>query len=270
MSARIAALPMYDFPELRSAHDALWRALAAALLANGVPDAPLQLQRAASYREIWRDPSLLFGQTCEYPMTRSLAGTLTLVATPRYSAPGCEGAFYRSAIVVRAQDPADSLAEFRGRCCVVNEIDSNSGMNLLRAAVAPLARGTRFFASVHLSGSHRQSVQMVAAGEADIAAIDCVTLAHLQRFHPALLAQVRTLCWTPRSPSLPFVTARSTDERTLRALRSALETVVAEESLRSTREQLLLVGLDLQPDPGLRRLRRLEHGAAALGYPTLA
>ncbi|MEJ1964134.1 MAG: PhnD/SsuA/transferrin family substrate-binding protein [Gammaproteobacteria bacterium] len=270
MSARIAALPMYDFAELRAAHDALWDALGNALVESGVSDVPSHLTRDLPHRHVWRDPSLLFGQACEYPIAKSFGGVLALVATPRYSAPGCEGAFYRSAIIVRAQDPADALAAFRGRRCVVNEPDSNSGMNLLRAAVAPLACGAPFFESVHLSGSHRQSVEMVAGHEADIAAIDCVTLAHLQKLYPALVAKVRTLCWTPCSPSLPFVTAHATDERTVEVLRSALAAVVSDESLSPVRERLFLEGVDLQPDTGLGRLRQLERGAAALGYSSLA
>src|SRR5260370_30161994 len=44
-SERIAALPMYDYPELAPAHDALWAALADRLIAAGVSDPPLKLTR---------------------------------------------------------------------------------------------------------------------------------------------------------------------------------------------------------------------------------
>ena len=66
-------------------------------------------------------------------------------------------------------------------------------MNLLRAAIAPLSDGTPFFESVVLSGSHRRSVAMVVAGVADVAAIDCVTFAHLQRLYPHEVTGVRVL-----------------------------------------------------------------------------
>ena len=42
---------------------------------------------------------------------------------------------------------------------------SNSGMNLLRAAVAPLANGAAFFGSVSVSGSHRRSVELRVTGK---------------------------------------------------------------------------------------------------------
>ena len=152
-SERIAALPMYDYPELAPAHDALWSALADRLIAAGVSDPPLKLTRTLSHFETWRHPGLLLGQGCEFPLAKSFAGRVRLVATPRYAVPGCDGPRYRSAIVVRADDPAETLGDLRHRRCVVNERDSNSGMNLLRAAIAPISQRTRFFESVSLSGS---------------------------------------------------------------------------------------------------------------------
>ncbi len=39
-NGRIAALPMYDFPELRADTDTLWDRLAAGLVAKGVSNVP--------------------------------------------------------------------------------------------------------------------------------------------------------------------------------------------------------------------------------------
>jgi len=265
----IAALPMYDFPELRAAHDALWSALADCLIERGVRNVPRRLTRDRPHWDVWRDPSLLLGQGCEYPIAKSFSHSLTLVATPCYTAPGCDGKFSRSAIVVRADEPSDRLAGLRNRRCVVNETDSNSGMNLLRAAVAPIAGGKRFFRSVSVSGSHRRSVAMISANEADLAAIDCVTFAHLQRIDPALTSGVRILCWTPPSPCLPFVTARRTSESTVAALRESLAVVLTDTTLAYARARLLLGDVDVRPDTELQHVSLLERGAVALEYPTL-
>jgi ABC-type phosphate/phosphonate transport system substrate-binding protein len=266
-SERVASLPMYDFPELRGAHDALWTALTVRLEAAGMKDVPPRLNRDLPHREGWRHPALLFSQGCEYPLAASFADCVRLVATPMYSAVGCEGARYRSAIVVRGA--GGTLGDFRGRRCVINEPDSNSGMNLLRAAVAPLAEGGRFFGSVVVSGSHLSSVKMVACGEADIAAIDCVSFAHAQRFYPSVVGQLRILDWTAASPSLPFITARSANDATVRMLRSALADVLDDDGLASVRAQLLLSGVELQPTEGFDEVLRLERRAAEMGYPTL-
>jgi len=264
----IAALPMYEFPQLREAHDAFWTALAARLTAVGLRGVPRQLTRDLSHFDVWRHPALLFGQGCDYPLAKSFADRVRLVATPWYSAPGCEGADYRSAIIVRAEETG-SLADFRGRRCVINEIDSNSGMNLLRAAVAPLAGGARFFESVAVSGSHHRSAEMVASGEADVAAVDCVSFAHFGRLYPGMVGKLRVSGWTPASPSLPYITARSGGDPTVRILRSALAEVFADEALAPVRAQLLLRGVDLEPVEGFGEVLRLERGAVELGYPAV-
>jgi ABC-type phosphate/phosphonate transport system substrate-binding protein len=266
----IAALPMYDFPELQADSDALWVALAESLAAFGIADIPAELTRGRRHFDLWRDPNLLLAQACEYPIATDCAGAVQLVATPLYTAVGCVGPLYRSAIVVRRHEPAVTLADMRGLRCVINEWSSNSGMNLLRAAVAPLAAGAEFFESVDLSGSHRRSIEMVADGEADLAAIDCVSWAHFQRIAPERTGALRVLGWTEASPSLPFVTATGTDAATLRALRSALADIIADPTLAEVRERLFLSGFDFAPDPGFTQVLGLAQRAAELHYPELA
>jgi ABC-type phosphate/phosphonate transport system substrate-binding protein len=227
------------------------------------------LIRRMTHRELWSHPGLLFGQACEYPVLRGFRQHLRILATPRYRAPGCDGNTYRSAIVVRADESANSVEELRERRCVVNEPDSNSGMNLLRAALAPLAGGARFFRSVCFSGSHRKSVELIVAGEADVAAIDCVTLEHLRRIRPQLISQISIVDWTPPAPCLPFVISRQMNERTVAAVRHALDTVCADPALAPVRDILLLESVDLAPDTTFGRVLELEQQADRWGYPAL-
>jgi ABC-type phosphate/phosphonate transport system substrate-binding protein len=266
---RIAALPMYDIPELRDAHDRLWTALAQRLRANGVTPVPGRLTRDLGHREIWAHPGLLFGQACEYPVSKYLRERLRIISTPRYNAPGCIAYSYSSAIVVHADEPVSLLEDLRQRRCVVNEPDSNSGMNLFRAALAPVAGGARFFRSVSFSGSHRKSIELIAAREADVTAVDCVTLRHLQRFHTHLTSQVKVIDWTPSSPCLPFVTSTQTEEATFQALRSAMADVFTDSTLAPARELLLLEGVNLNPDTTLSRVSELEAQAKRWRYPVL-
>jgi ABC-type phosphate/phosphonate transport system substrate-binding protein len=265
----IAALPMYDYPDLRDAHDRFWTALAQRLRSSGITGVPRTLTRALSHRAIWAHPGLLFGQACEYPVSKSFRERLRIVATPRYGAPGCADTSYRSAIVVRADEPVDCLEDLRDRRCVVNESDSNSGMNMFRAALAPVSGGARFFQSVCFSGSHRKSLELVVAGDADVTAVDCVTLAYLQRIQPQLTSGVRGIDWTPASPCLPFVTSHRTSELTLQALRASMAEIFAERSLAPVRDLLLLDGVDLAPDDTFGRVLQLELEAEQWRYPTL-
>ena len=93
--APVAALPMYDFPWLAQANDTLWAAIALRLRDWGV-QSPAALTRGVDAASQWRDPGLIFGQTCGYPYAKDLRAAVTLIATPEYAFPGCEGAAHRS------------------------------------------------------------------------------------------------------------------------------------------------------------------------------
>jgi ABC-type phosphate/phosphonate transport system substrate-binding protein len=266
---RIAALPMYDMPALVGAHDALWAWLAQHLSRSGLKDVPSGLSRHLSHQQTWRHPGLLFGQGCEYPLATTCAGCVQVIATPHYAAEGCEGGYYRSALVVRAGDAAEELGDLRGRRCVVNDATSNSGMNLLRAAVAPLARDTAFFSSVAVSGSHRRSIEMVASGQADLAAVDCVSWAHFRRHDSGQVSSLRVLGWTPRSPSLPFITAVATDQKSVALLVGALEALRSDNTLKGVRQELLLEAVEPLNGEPYNEVLQLERTAVALHYHTL-
>jgi ABC-type phosphate/phosphonate transport system substrate-binding protein len=255
---------MYDFPELQWATDALWGAIAVR-----VPGAPAGLVRGRALMEVWTDPDLLLGQTCGYPLMTALAGKVRLVAVPRYRAEGCAGVMYRSAMVVRADDTAACLADLRGRRCAVNGVDSNSGMNVLRAAVAPLAVGGWFFGDVVMTGSHAASVDAMASGHADVAAIDCVTWAHLQRVRPAAVAGLRVLAWSAATPSLPLITSAGTGAEHCDALARALNDVAADRTLAPVLSALLIDGFETLPLRDYDAVVALEELAVGLGYPVL-
>lgn len=268
--ARIAALPMYDLPELRAATDDWWAALARAFTAEGIGDAPRLLSRDVSPTQAWLSPSLLVGQTCGYPLTHALRGRVGLVATPCYRAEGCEGALYRSAIVVRAEDPATGLDDLRGRRVAFNATDSQSGYNGLRASIAPLAEEGRFFGASVESGAHRESLRMVAARRADVAAIDAVTFALLAECVPDEVAGIRVLAWTDPAPSLPYVTAAVATDDMVARLRAALDRAVADPSAAASREALLLGGFETLPLSAYAVIDDMERAAVDASYPRLA
>jgi ABC-type phosphate/phosphonate transport system substrate-binding protein len=234
---------MYDLAEIRWATDALWSAIAARLVAAGIA-APPALSRGPAVHQLWADPALLLSQTCGNPYVRTYRDRLRLVATPRYAAPGCDGPRYRSVLIVRADAPGEDLADFRGAVCAVNGWDSLSGWVALAAALPE----PRFFRAALVTGAHADSVAAVAAGEADIAAIDCVTYALLQRHRPAATAGLRVIGRTALAPSLPLVTRRDVDDGTVEVLRSALRDALADPALAEARAALLIEGIEILGD----------------------
>ncbi|MER9495346.1 PhnD/SsuA/transferrin family substrate-binding protein [Mesorhizobium sp. M0006] len=262
MSELIAALPMYDWPEVRGEVDAQWAALREAFRHKGI-DAPQTIVRRSGdlppvpggirdaegkliapdpatlppneldHHQLWLHPALLFAQTCWGPMELGLNKHVQVVGQPSYDAyEGGQGELYSSALVMRTgegsevRSPADGKALLpldlmRGKRFTYNSLDSMSGIIALARDLQAAGESLDIFSSRSESGGHRGSIVAVAEGKADIAAIDCESWALAQRFEPAANA-VKVVGWTARRKGLPYITAWTTPEKTLKALREAL------------------------------------------------
>ena len=234
---------MYDWPELRPAIDRFWSALRDALRAEGMA-APERLERDRDAMAVWTDPTLVLAQCCGLPFVRALSGRVELLGAPDYRVPGCPPGFYRSAVVVRRDDPRETLDAFRGSRLAFNERGSQSGYAAMLHHVAPLARERRFFSRAVETGSHAASAELVAADGADIAALDMVSWRFIERYREAA-GCLRVLLLTDPTPGLPFVSARGAAVPAMR--RAIAAAVVALDA--ASRRDLGLTGF--RPfDPG--------------------
>lgn len=261
-----ASLPWYDLPEVRHATDELWDSLANELRRAGLPRVPAQLNRDLAYERQWRSGNFLFGQACGYDVRVAYADQLQVVATPCYDVPGCDGANYCSYIVVREDAAFDCVEDLRSSRCVINTLTSHSGMNVLRALVAPLHCDGRFFSEVHMSGSHERSLRMIQSREVDVAAIDCVTYALLKRYRPDELRQCRVLDQTQRVASPPYVTTASTNPAALARVRNAVCEALSRPSLAGAKRTLMLSDIKVLPDDAYYPIQHLESMADGHDY----
>ena len=266
---KLAGLTMYDLEPVRAATDAWWTGLAKACRKEGLADVPDHLWRGEAREDLWRAPNLLLSQTCGYPLLKHFTDDLTLLATPLYDTPGCHGPTYRSRIVVRDDSQAERLEDLRGGICAINDWDSQSGMNVLRHTIAPLAKDGRFFSEVKVAGKHHLSIAMIARGEADVAAIDCVTHGLMTRHEPHALAGTRVLMETDAAPALPYVTGAGTSSLDRQRLRAALFRAIADPDLAAVRTALLIKGFADQSLEDYGVMLEMEAGAVATGYSKL-
>ncbi len=237
-----------------------------ATLAEDVGQAVV-LESPSDLPVFWRRRDLLLSQTCGYPYMTQLRGEVTLVATPCYDFAGCSGSDYSSVIVVREGADVDVLADAIGLVAVVNDLDSNSGMNVLRHAVAPLARGGRFFGKVIQSGSHAVSVRMVSQGTADIAAVDCVTWGYLAQEDPGALRGLKVLRYSASSPGLPLIAGGGVDEELVLRLRGAL--LRPTSRLRELMDVLSISAFEYRSDADYARILQIQAEAEAVAYPVI-
>ncbi len=123
MAMRIAALPMYDLPELEAANDALWAAIAERLVAQGLEDTPDRLTRGGPRLKrsgptpscCWPRPAATrwsrpWGNACASLRRRGIAlkvATAPFIvalsscgrATPRETSPACAAAVRASLLL---------------------------------------------------------------------------------------------------------------------------------------------------------------------------
>ena len=266
---RIADLPWYDFSELEDATDAWWRGVAGHLRTAGIDAVPDGLQRETPFADNWRNPRLLLSQACGYDVLYDSADALVPLATPRYSAPGCDGPRYCSAIIVRADDAAASLADLRCGTVAINDVTSHSGLNALRPLAAAHSRGGVLFGRVVLSGSHPDSLELVQNGDADLACVDVVVLELVRRLRPNTLAGLRVLAHSDAALAPPYVTSIATDAPLRARLRSALAAAAADPALATCRAALLIAGFEFVGEDAYRELAAFEASSLAAAYHEL-
>ena len=102
---------------------------------------------------------------------------VALVAAPVMKSARYQGKpVYYSDLIVRADSDITSIHDLRGRTYVYNEETSNSGYNLPRSRLVALGLTDGFFGKVLRSGSHEESIRMVADGRADASFVDSLVL----------------------------------------------------------------------------------------------
>lgn len=237
---RTASLPMYSFPETRSARDTFWTVLAHNLRENGIVGVPDELTHDLPVHDLWCDENLLVSQCCGYDVVKPYRGQLLPIATPVYKSPTCLGEYYCSLVIVPEDSPFDDVSQMKGTVGVINGPESHSGMSSLRQLISSTHTGGDFFAKLKISGSHEASLHMIRTGQADVAAIDSVVLSLIERYRPDDMQGFRVLGTTYRAPAPPFVVRAHTPAHDVERIRSALlETFVDPATAQSRRDMLL-------------------------------
>ena len=155
---------------------------------------------------------------------------------------------YFADIMVHADSNFYELADLEGSRFCYNDLGSNSGYNLLRHRILQhlqsrfpsqtLPPNYQFFQSSQASGSHQNSLQWIASGLADCAAIDSIVMAaELQQF-PELAQSLRVISSIP-SPIPPI------------AITSRLYDQLGDKFIQEMRQSLT------EPDPFLREAMQL-------------
>jgi len=202
----IASLPMYDRPANATAHDALWALIRDNLRDAGIT-APDALDRETDYMAGWARPDLVLGQICNLPLRSKFRDNVSMIGTADYGLSGCPRGHYNSVFIVRRDAKGTDPTEFATARFAANSLMSHSGYGAAQAWA--MARGFTF-APPLVTGAHGKSLEAVATGVADIAAIDAQTW-RMQQHDRAHVANVKVIGVTPSSPGMTFITRLGQD-----------------------------------------------------------
>jgi phosphonate transport system substrate-binding protein len=138
------------------------------------------------------------------PAIEILAGPI--IKNPRY---GGKPVFF-SDLIVRKDSSFKSLQELAGRTYVYNGDLSLAGYTMPRSHLVDLGLTHGFFRSVLRSGSHRESIRMVADGLADASYVSSLVLDHDRDKGLRHAAAVRVVESLGPSPTPPVVASSKT------------------------------------------------------------
>ncbi len=263
----IAALPMY-YPPIEAVEQ-FWAAVAADLQPMVDFAVPAALTWPTDYPGHWVAPDLLLSQTCGYPLTHALQGRVQLVGTFAYGVVGADGIHCRSQLICRATDVRQRLADFAGSTLAFNSTDSQSGYNALREQVARETPQRPFFRHSIATDAHRQSIECVRQGLADMASIDAVTWALWCEAQPERAAELRVFGQTEAYPGLPLVTSLQTSPQVLQALRQTLSRAATDPAFAALRAPLRITGFAVTTLQDYARCLQMEANALDAGLQAL-
>ncbi len=125
---------------------------------------------------------------------------------------------YFSDVVVRADSNIVSFDQLRGRTWAYNDARSLSGWHSALERLRAVPAGSEFFSSTVASGSHLESLRLVAQHRVDAAAIDSNALIMERAEHPGHAARLRVIeSWGP-FPIQPAVVRASLPQETKRRI----------------------------------------------------
>ncbi|CCV07525.1 conserved hypothetical protein [Mesorhizobium metallidurans STM 2683] len=265
MSEFVAALPMYDWPEMRAEVDAQWVPLRDAIRQKGI-DAPEALARVngdlppvpggirdgdgkviapdpatlppdeLDFHGLWLHPALLFAQTCWGPMDLGLSAHVQVVAQPSYDAyEGGQGELYSSALVMPADGGPSVASPYDGAPLIPFDLlrgkrftfnDTGSMSGFLGLKRDLEAMRENFDLFAERLPSGGHRASIVAIAEGT-ADVAAIDCESwaLAQRFEPAAQAVKVVGWTGRRKGLAFITARTMPEKIVAALREAVAAV---------------------------------------------
>jgi phosphonate transport system substrate-binding protein len=190
-----------------------------------------------------------------------------LLVAPVMRAPRYQGQpKYFSDLIVRKDSPYQSLMDLKGRTYVFNDEISNSGYNLPRYRLLQLGLTGGFFGKVLRSGSHEESIRMVASGEADASFVDSLVLDYEREKRLGHAHEVRVIESVGPVGICPLAASSKMPMELRDTVQKALATMHEDPEGRKILEQALLSRFAIVDDSNYDDIRMMKAAAEKAGF----
>ena len=238
----ISASPgYYAIPELKQTYDLWWNKLSQIFREEGLDNIPNHLSWNFSVPNqfIWQ-------QICGLQLARSKIEKYHYIATPVYNTPFFNGSRYVSLLVVHKNSKIRKLSDAKGLRVGVNSLDSNSGWDIIfKILKKNNFVANDYFSEIKISGSHRESIQMILRNETDISSIDALTWTLIEKERNKELHDCRIILKTPDTLSPPWVMDGSYPKQILKPMRKGLKKFFNDPNVKELNKRLCLNGFKI-------------------------
>ena len=187
--------------------------------------------------------SLMLGQICGIEFAHAAPGQYHYLGS--FSLPGFARGTYNSVLISHASGALDHIEAFdpEQHVIAINQTGSFSG------AIAPaahlLGRGDAIFPHRYMTGGHLNSITAVAAGKADLAAIDRLSFNLAKAIGQEGIEQVRVIDVTPARPGLPFICDAAVEDAEVEIMRQRLARAMTQPFWGEFERLLEVTGIDM-------------------------
>ncbi len=185
-----------------------------------------------------------------------------VMKAPRYK----DQPLYFSDLIVREDSGFRRFEDLKGATLAYNEETSNSGYNMPRAFLIERGLTQGYFGKVFRSGSHEESIRMVASGEADASFVDSLVLDHDREKHLGSAGQVRVLMSLGPEAIPPVVVSTRMEPDLRRRLAFALTHMQEDAEGRRILDEALLSRFEPVEDAHYDGIRQRHALAQRTGF----
>ena len=221
------------------------------------------------------------GFVCGLPYVEEYdKGNFTLVAIPvvakhKADYPGAKvyesiPEKYYSYTIVRKDSPLNSWADLRGKSYAYSEQNSNSGYNMPRYKLVQLGVKSwqEYFSRVVVSGSHEESIRMVAHGEVDASSVDSMVFDYDRSIgNPdALNVRIIETLFRGGAGAPPVVMNSRSDPHLRKQVEQVFVNMDKDPQGRRILKKALLLRFDPPNDANYDDIRRMRAAARKAGF----